>query len=49
MTRSPLIPELPIHKTLPELLAALRHGRTVVLSAPPGSGKTTYVPLALLA
>ena len=40
--------ELPIDIILPELLAALqRHGRAV-LQAPPGAGKTTRVPLALL-
>ncbi|MEV4399524.1 ATP-dependent helicase HrpB [Nonomuraea sp. NPDC049607] len=38
---------LPIHDALPELLATLdRHG-TAVLTAPPGTGKTTVVPLAL--
>lgn len=43
-----LIPQLPIQTVLPELLAALRQKQTVILSAPPGSGKTTGVPLALL-
>ena len=39
---------LPIHDCLPDLVAALRaHGRAV-LQAPPGAGKTTVVPLALL-
>ncbi|SDI57812.1 ATP-dependent helicase HrpB [Nonomuraea jiangxiensis] len=38
---------LPIRDVLPELLAVLdRHG-TAVLTAPPGTGKTTVVPLAL--
>ncbi|MFC4012771.1 ATP-dependent helicase HrpB [Nonomuraea purpurea] len=38
---------LPIHHVLPELLGVLdRHG-TAVLTAPPGTGKTTVVPLAL--
>lgn len=39
---------LPIDKTLPELRAALARSRAVVLQAPPGAGKTTGVPLALL-
>ena len=39
---------LPIEQHLPELLAALRHHNTLVLQAPPGAGKTTRVPLALL-
>ncbi|MCU7914767.1 MAG: ATP-dependent helicase HrpB [Candidatus Thiodiazotropha sp. (ex Gloverina cf. vestifex)] len=39
---------LPIVEVLPELKAALQGSRSVVLSAPPGSGKTTIVPLALL-
>ncbi|MGJ8546641.1 MAG: ATP-dependent helicase HrpB [Sulfitobacter sp.] len=39
---------LPIDPILPDLLSALRaHGR-VVLQAPPGAGKTTRVPLAML-
>ncbi|MGP4096585.1 ATP-dependent RNA helicase [Nonomuraea sp. KM90] len=38
---------LPIRHVLPELLATLdRHG-SAVLTAPPGTGKTTVVPLAL--
>ncbi|WP_346836489.1 ATP-dependent helicase HrpB [Microbulbifer sp. SAOS-129_SWC] len=40
--------ELPIHAALPELLAALQQHQNVVLQAPPGAGKTTAVPLALL-
>ena len=39
---------LPIEDALPDLLDALRrHGRAV-LQAPPGAGKTTRVPLAML-
>ena len=40
---------LPIHEILPRLRRELAHSRAVVLSAPPGSGKTTVAPLALLA
>ncbi|WP_073270942.1 DEAD/DEAH box helicase [Microbulbifer donghaiensis] len=40
--------ELPIHAALPELLSALSRHNNVVLQAPPGAGKTTVVPLALL-
>jgi ATP-dependent helicase HrpB len=39
---------LPIDEVLPELLAALREGPAVVLEAPPGAGKTTRVPPAML-
>jgi len=39
---------LPIHDVLPALCEALASSQTAVLSAPPGSGKTTVVPLALL-
>ncbi|MDX1251281.1 MAG: ATP-dependent helicase HrpB [Gammaproteobacteria bacterium] len=39
---------LPIEDTLPELLRALAAHPAVVLQAPPGAGKTTRVPLALL-
>jgi len=45
--RTPL-PTLPIHEALPSLAAALASGRRVVLQAPPGAGKSTIVPLALL-
>ena len=41
------LPQLPICRILPELKKALAQG-PAVLSAPPGSGKTTIVPLALL-
>lgn len=39
---------LPIDDALPELRAALAASAAVVLQAPPGAGKTTHVPLALL-
>lgn len=43
-----MLPPLPIDPLLPELTATLAaHGRAV-LQAPPGAGKTTRVPLALL-
>jgi ATP-dependent helicase HrpB len=41
------LPSLPILPLLPELKNALARG-SAVLTAPPGSGKTTLVPLALL-
>jgi ATP-dependent helicase HrpB len=41
------LPELPVLDALPPLRSALAQG-CAVLSAPPGSGKTTVVPLALL-
>ncbi|MBE0575086.1 MAG: ATP-dependent helicase HrpB [Desulfuromonadales bacterium] len=40
--------QLPVEAIMPELNHALATERTVVLQAPPGSGKTTRVPLALL-
>jgi ATP-dependent helicase HrpB len=39
---------LPIDEILPELRATLATRRALVLQAPPGAGKTTGVPLALL-
>jgi len=39
---------LPIDEALPRLRAALTDGRNAVLVAPPGAGKSTVVPLALL-
>lgn len=44
---SPL-PPLPIDTALPPLRAALAERGRAVLQAPPGAGKTTRVPLALL-
>jgi len=41
-------PPLPIDEAVPRLLAALAAGPYAVLVAPPGAGKTTRVPLALL-
>jgi len=43
-----LSPTLPIEPVLPELLSALAERGLAVLQAPPGAGKTTRVPLALL-
>lgn len=42
-----MLPILPVSEALPGLLAALEHGNAVLV-APPGAGKTTLVPLALL-
>jgi ATP-dependent helicase HrpB len=39
---------LPVEASLPELLNLLSRPRNAVLVAPPGAGKTTRVPLALL-
>ncbi len=43
-----MLPSLPVTDALPELLATLARGSNAVLVAPPGAGKTTIVPLALL-
>lgn len=43
-----MAPGLPIDDVLPDLVAALAAGPNAVLEAPPGAGKTTRVPLALL-
>jgi ATP-dependent helicase HrpB len=42
------MPPLPIEQVLPALRDALRSRSGAVLQAPPGAGKTTIVPLALL-
>ena len=39
---------LPIDDALPALISALRNRGRAVLQAPPGAGKTTRVPLAML-
>ena len=41
-------PNLPITEALPALLSALTTEGRAVLQAPPGAGKTTVVPLAML-
>lgn len=41
-------PTLPVAVVLPELAAQLANKGAAVLCAPPGSGKTTQVPLALI-
>ncbi len=46
--RLTLRPPLPIDDALPALLSALATHASAVLEAPPGAGKTTRVPLALL-
>jgi ATP-dependent helicase HrpB len=45
---NPLRDPLPVDEALPALRKALGSGRSAVLVAPPGAGKTTRVPLALL-
>ncbi|GAA4295209.1 ATP-dependent helicase HrpB [Nibribacter koreensis] len=42
------LPDLPVKEALPALLEALQTNSRAVLEAPPGAGKTTLVPLALL-
>ncbi|HEY4136234.1 MAG TPA: ATP-dependent helicase HrpB [Alphaproteobacteria bacterium] len=42
------LPALPIDPLLPAIQQALAERATLVLEAPPGAGKTTRVPLALL-
>ena len=42
------LPDLPIQAVLPALRAALATSTAAVLEAPPGAGKSTVVPLALL-
>nr|WP_298688127.1 ATP-dependent helicase HrpB [uncultured Dongia sp.] len=41
-------PDLPIAALLPRIVESLAAGPNLVLEAPPGAGKTTQVPLALL-
>ncbi|MFS8148440.1 ATP-dependent helicase HrpB [Rhizobium sp. BR 249] len=48
MTISASLPELPVSHVLPAVGAALAERGRAILSAPPGAGKTTLVPLYLL-
>ncbi|GID65982.1 ATP-dependent helicase [Actinoplanes cyaneus] len=43
------LPDLPVRDLLPEVAATLSESGAAVLVAPPGTGKTTLVPLALAA
>lgn len=42
------LPDLPVNEAIPALRRALQDQGRAVLAAPPGSGKTTLAPLALL-
>jgi len=42
------VSSLPVAAVLPELLAALRHAPHVLLNAPTGAGKSTWLPLQIL-
>ena len=42
-------PDLPVAASLPRIAAAARPGACAVITAPPGTGKTTLVPAALAA
>lgn len=44
----PSAPTLPIEDVLPDIRAALRGGTQLIVTAPPGAGKTTRAPLAML-
>ena len=46
--RTPFLPDLPIKEALPALHEALAVRPAVLLEAPPGAGKSTVVPIALL-
>jgi ATP-dependent helicase HrpB len=46
--KHPPLPALPIDEALPALTGALTTHTRVLLQAPPGAGKSTIVPLALL-
>ncbi|WP_418956440.1 ATP-dependent helicase HrpB [Streptomyces tritici] len=47
MIRNDALDRLPVRHAVPELLSALEERGTAVLYAPPGTGKTTLVPLVL--
>ena len=44
----PALPDLPVVEAIPAVRTALAEHRRAVLVAPPGAGKTTVIPLALL-
>lgn len=44
----PFVTSLPVAAVLPELLAALESAPQVLLTAPTGAGKSTWLPLQFL-
>ncbi|MFK7917806.1 MAG: ATP-dependent helicase HrpB [Ilumatobacter sp.] len=48
MARNTALPDLPVLEAIPALLEALAQRGRAILVAPPGAGKTTVVPIALL-
>src|SRR6202040_136468 len=46
--KTPSLPDLPINEALPALHQALLERHSVLIEAPPGAGKSTIVPIALL-
>lgn len=48
MARRHPLPDLPVVEAIPAVEAALADQRRAILVAPPGAGKTTVVPIALL-
>ena len=49
LVKTPVLPDFPINEALPALAVALERRMAVLLEAPPGAGKSTIVPLVLLA
>lgn len=49
LTPEPFVSSLPVAAVLPELLSALQHAPQVLLNAPTGAGKSTWLPLQILA
>ena len=45
---TPPLPDLPVVESIPAILDALANAGRAIVVAPPGAGKTTVVPLALL-
>ena len=48
MVQPPQVDSLPIDRVLPRVVEHLQDSQALVLTAPPGAGKTTRLPLALL-
>jgi len=44
----PFVPSLPVAAVLPDILNALQNASQVLLSAPTGAGKSTWLPLQIL-
>ena len=42
------MPTLPISSIVPDVISALKNNQCIVITAPPGTGKSTLLPLEIM-